>query len=161
MMSRRLLNGLSLIAIFAILAFALYLQYIKGEDPCPLCIFQRIAYIALAVWFFLDWLHNPKSWGVYIYSLFKLIAALGGLIIAGRQVWLQHLPPDLVPACGPGLSYILATHPFFKAFAIVLQGSGDCATVTWRFLNLSIAQWSLCLFITFLFLIIINLLNRR
>ncbi|MBU6468373.1 MAG: disulfide bond formation protein B [Betaproteobacteria bacterium] len=160
-MSRRSLNAYALFAIIGVLSFALYLQYAKGEDPCPLCIFQRVAYIALGFVFFLDWLHNPKRLGVYIYSLLESALALGGIGIAGRQVWLQHLPPELVPSCGPGLSYIMASHPFFKAFSIVLQGSGDCAVVSWRFLNLSIAQWSLFLFITFFFLVLINLLNRR
>ncbi|HQT81146.1 MAG: disulfide bond formation protein B [Ferrovum sp. 37-45-19] len=160
-MSRRLLNGLTLLAIIGILCFALYLQYFKGEDPCPLCIFQRVAYLLLGIFLLLDWLHNPKKWGVYIYSLFQGMSALAGIVLAGRQVWLQHLPPELVPSCGPGLSYILATHPLLKAFSIVLQGSGDCAVVSWRYLNLSLAQWSLCLFITFFFLTLINTLNRR
>ena len=70
-----------------------------------------------------------------------------GASVAGRQVWLQHLPPELVPECGPGLDYMLNVFPFADAVRMILSGSGECAEVQWRFIGLSIAEWSLIVFI--------------
>ena len=64
----------------------------------------------------------------------------------GRQTWLQHLPPDQVPECGPGLDYMLEVFPFQEAISMILKGSGECAEVQWTFLSLSIAEWSLVCF---------------
>ena len=82
-----------------------------------------------------------------IYGGMMALASLIGAGIAGRQVWLQHLPPDKVPACGPGLDYILDTFPLSKALKMVLSGSGECAEVQWQFLGFSIAEWSLFCFL--------------
>jgi protein dithiol:quinone oxidoreductase len=70
-----------------------------------------------------------------------------GAAVAGRQVWLQHLPPDQVPECGPGLEYMLEVYPLGETLAKILKGTGDCAEVDWTFLGLSIAEWALISFI--------------
>ena len=130
-----------------LLAFALYLEYFKGLDACPLCIFQRIAYILIALVAFIAFIHNPRNLILVIYKSLTIIIALSGALIAGRQVWLQHLPPELVPECGPGLDYMLNVFPFADAIKMILTGSGECAEVTWRFVSLSIPEWSLIFFI--------------
>ncbi len=141
--------------------FALYLQHALGEDPCPLCIFQRIAMIALGVVFLLASLHDPLKLGVRIYAACAATTASLGAAIAARQVWLQHLPPDQVPSCGPGLNYILQANSFFRALAVVLKGSGECATVGWTFWTLSIPQWTLIWFIVLGLLGVAQLRNPR
>ena len=135
------------LACVALLAFALYLQYYENQDPCPLCILQRIAFIALMIVFAIAAVHGPARVGGYIYStLLVLIALLGGSV-AARQVWLQHLPEDRIPACGPGLGYLLDKFPLTQVFQKILKGSGECAEVDWRFLGLSIAEYSLICFV--------------
>jgi disulfide bond formation protein DsbB len=131
----------------ALLGFGLYLEHGMGLEPCPLCIFQRIAYITVAVIAFIALLHGFGGVSSRIYCGLIALAALGGAVIAGRQVWLQHLPADKVPACGPGLDYILDTFPLAKALKMVLGGSGECAEVQWQFLGFSIAEWSLICFL--------------
>ena len=72
------------------------------------------------------------------------IAAAGaGVGVAGRHVWLQNLPPDQVPACGAGYDYIMDTLPFGEALRVIFSGSGECATVDWQFLGLSMPAWVL------------------
>ena len=56
-----------LMSIFA-MASALYLQHFGGLEPCPLCTFQRVGYVAAGVLFFLAALHNPARIGRVIYS---------------------------------------------------------------------------------------------
>jgi disulfide bond formation protein DsbB len=129
------------------MAYALYLQYGAGLEPCPLCIFQRICVIGMGVVFLIAALHNPGRAGATGYALVQLIIGAAGAAFAGRQVWLQSLPKDQVPACGMGLDYMLDTLPFTDVLRKVLEGSGECAEKSWEFLHLSIAGWTLVFFI--------------
>ena len=69
-----------------------------------------------------------------------------GAAFAARQIWLQALPKDQVPACGMGLSYMMETLPFTAVVRKVLEGSGECAEKGWVFLGLSIAGWTFVFF---------------
>ena len=86
------------------------------------------------------------------FALLFSLSAIGGIVTAGRQVWLQHLPKDQVPECGPGLQYWLENEPFFRTLSLLFKGDGNCAEVHWRFLGLSIGEWSLGWFLGLLFL---------
>ena len=92
-------------------------------------------------------LHNPaKRLAKDVYCIAALVAALGGGAVATRQVWLQHLPKDQVPACGPDLFFMLENLPLQRALEKLFAGSGQCAEVNWKFLGFSIAEWSLAWF---------------
>lgn len=160
-LSRRMIYLIGFLACASLISFALYLQHKLGEDPCALCIFQRVAVIALGVVFLIAGLHNPQALGNRVYALFALIVTLIGGGIAARHVWLQHLPKDQVPECGPGLSYLVETQPWLQVFKNVLQGSGECAEVGWTFLRLSIPEWTLICFVLFAIVAIFQLRNRR
>ncbi len=134
------------IGCLALLGFGLYLEHGQGLEPCPLCVFQRMAYIAVMLIALVAAIHNPESWLRFLYFGLTLIGAGIGAGIAGRQTWLQHLPPELVPECGPGLEYMLEVFPFAEAVRLILSGSGECAEIQWTFLSFSIAEWSLICF---------------
>jgi disulfide bond formation protein DsbB len=135
------------VACAGLLAFALYLQYYEYQDPCPLCILQRVAFLGLLAVFLVGALHGPRRIGAYLYSALLVIVAAIGAGIATRHVWLQHLPKDRVPECGPGLEYMLNKFPLAQVFEKIFRGSGECAEVGWTFLGFSIAEWSLVWFI--------------
>ena len=132
-----------------VLAYAVFAQYGQFYEPCPLCIFQRVAMAATAVVGLVGGLHAPRAaWGRRAYGLLAFLAAGTGAAIAGRHVWLQHLPPDQVPACGPGLSYMVESMPsWLDVVRKVLQGSGECAKVDWTFLGFSMPEWTLLCFV--------------
>jgi protein dithiol:quinone oxidoreductase len=130
-----------------LISFALYLQYYEYQNPCPLCIMQRVTYIAMMAVFLAGALHGPRRTGAIVYSGLITTICLVGIGIAGRHVWLQHLPKDKVPECGPGLSYILDRFPLMDAFTKIFRGSGECAEASWKMFGLSIAEWSLVWFI--------------
>jgi len=138
---------LGLLCCLGLLGYALYVQYQQFLEPCPLCIFQRVAFFAAAAVFLLGLLHNPGRAGRRVYGILAALAALIGAGIAGRHVWLQSLPPDQVPACGPGLEYMLDAFPLSKVLSMVFTGSGECANVDWTFLGLSMPAWTLAWFI--------------
>lgn len=145
--SRRILNVLGAAICAGGLGFAYYAQFYLGLAPCPLCIFQRLMLLGVGLAFLAAALHHPSAWGAKAYgALIGLIAALGAGI-AARHVWLQHLPPEQAPRCGPGLDYMLETLPLNETLREVLTGSGECAEVDWTLLGFSIPEWTLLLFI--------------
>jgi disulfide bond formation protein DsbB len=142
-LNRRTGNALGAAICACMTAFALYAQHGMGLEPCPLCILERIAVIGTGGLFLLAALHDPGRLGARIYGV--LIAAVAGIGagIATRHVWLQSLPPDEVPACGPGLDYMLEVFPPMEALDMIFSGSGECAEVSWRLLGLSMPAWVL------------------
>ena len=132
-----------------LLAFGFYLQYGKGLEPCPLCLVQRGFFMALIAVCVIAALHKPGRVGTAIYALCAAALALGGAAVAGRQVWLQHLPPDKVPQCGPDLFFMMENFPLSRTLRTLVSGTGECAAVDWTFLRLSIAEWSLLCFAAF------------
>ena len=125
------------------------MQYVMHFDPCPLCIFQRISFIAIGLVCLLAALHNPTNIGHKIYGLLIAIAALFGLGLAIRHSWLQHNPPEFVE-CGGGLAYWLDTLPANKIVEKVLQGTGECTDIVWKFLGLSIPEWTAVVYVGFI-----------
>jgi len=157
--SARSLFVLLAVICAALLGYGYYLQYGTGLEPCPLCILQRLAFIALFVISLIAAVHGPGRNGMRVYAGLGTLASVIGGAIAGRQVWLQHLPADQLPDCGPGLEYMLEVLPLFDALRMILTGSGECAEVDWAFLGLSIAGWSLIWFVV-LGLVCLYLLAR-
>ena len=129
---------------FGLIAAALLLQHVVGLDPCPLCIFQRIAYLALALFALIAAWLSPRA-ASRGFGLLVLVSALAGVGIAGRHVWLQMNPQGM--SCGPGLQAMLESFPLVDVLPKVFRGSGDCSESAWTLLGLTIADWSLIWFV--------------
>lgn len=129
------------------MAYALYNQYVEFLEPCPLCIFQRVAFIWMGVVALLAALQNPAGWGRKLYSWLIVLGAVFGAAVAGRHIWLQSLPPGDVPECGPGLNYMLDNFPLTEVLSTVLNGSGSCAEVSWSFMGMSMPMWTMIWYI--------------
>jgi len=146
-MTTRSYFAAGLIACIAALGFAYLLQYAGGLDPCPLCIFQRVAVAAAGLVCLVGLAHGAGSTGHRTYALLATVCALAGAAIAARHVWLLHLPADQVPACGPGLNYLVQVMPWRDVMATVLRGDASCATVKGAFAGISLPGWSLIYFL--------------
>jgi protein dithiol:quinone oxidoreductase len=157
------LQYLSVFAACAgLIGFALFSQRYWDLNPCPLCIFQRVAFAALGVVALLAALHAPKgALGRRIYGVLALLAGGVGVGIAGRHVWLTTLPADQVPSCGPPLQFIVDHNPFGEMIKMVLTGSGECAKVDWTFLGLSMPAWSLVWFVALVLFALYAAFRRR
>lgn len=144
---RRSGNLAGFVACLGMLAFGYYLQYAKGLQPCPLCIMQRLLLLATGLAFLVAAFHHPaRRRAAQAYGGLTAAVALVGVAVAGRHVWLQHTPESQRPACGPGLEFLLDTFGPFEVLQRVLRGSGECGSVDWTFLSLSIPEWTLAAF---------------
>jgi disulfide bond formation protein DsbB len=131
---RRVLNFAGFAACAGMMSFALFAQHVLLLDPCPLCILQRVAVITLGAIFLVAAVHDPDSWGRRVYAVLIFLSAGDGSAVAGWHWRLQNLPPSDVPACGPGLDYMLDNFSLGEALKMVFKGSGECADVVWSFL---------------------------
>lgn len=146
-LSSRWLYLAGALVVGGLFSAALYLQYVLREEPCPLCMLQRVIFIAIGVLFLGAAAHNAGRIGRHIYSTLIMLFALGGVATASRHIWLQHLPKDQVPACGPGLDYLLQNFPLAEVWQELMHGSGECAEKGWTFLALGLPEWSLCWYV--------------
>lgn len=145
--SYRGINFLLVIATLVGMGFALYLQKYENLLPCPLCVFQRIGIMAMGAVACVAFIVNAKkTWLRHCFTLLSTLAIGWSVGVAARHVWLQHLPADQVPSCGPGLDYWLEALPLKQVLSEVLSGSGECAVVDWAFLGVSLPEWSLVFF---------------
>ena len=126
---------------------AFYFQFIGHLDPCPLCISQRVMVVAPGLVMLVAFLHAPGPGGIRNYSIIGGLVALMGASVSARHVWIQHLPADEVPACGPGLSYMFQYFPLSDTLKAMVTGTGDCAKADWTLLGLSMPTWVLLCFL--------------
>jgi protein dithiol:quinone oxidoreductase len=143
----RLGYGLGFVACFGLVALALYLQTSEGLEPCPLCISQRIAFMALGVVFLAALLHNPGKTGRRVYGVLQFAVAAVGAGIAARHIWIQTHPEEVMAECGAGFDYLFEAFPFRRAVELIFKGTGECSAIDWTLFGLTIPQLSLVAFV--------------
>ena len=162
MFSYRSLAFLGLVICIASMLFAVfYLERTLFLDPCPLCILDRVVIISLGVLFSLAFLHGPRTIFTKIYGVLCILLASIGVGLASRHIWLQNLPKDQVPECGSDIYFMLDTLPLFEKLKKTLTGSGTCADINWTFVDLTIPEQTLILFVILLVLSVIQTLRSR
>lgn len=145
--SRMVFSALVLFAIASMIFARVYLEAFLNLEACPLCMTQRLFVVMWGVFALLAVIHNPDDWGRRVYAALCAASAYVGALVAARHIWLQHLPEDQVPACGPPLDYLLENFPLQDAINTMLMGDGNCAETVWTFLGLSIPEQTLLVFI--------------
>ena len=151
--------GLTCVSSLLIAKF--YFEDYLGLEPCYLCITQR-AFIAIAGLLFFIWaIHDPKRLGARIYALLVLAAASAGAYFSLKQLYLQSLPEEQVPQCGPPVDYLFETFSNFEVIAMLLRGDGNCAKIQWEFLSITMPGWVLLIFIVLIAVSILNLVRIK
>lgn len=146
MPSIRFINLIIFAGCTGLMLVGVYMDHVMDLEPCPLCITQRIFIVLTGCIALLAFIHHPMDWGRRVYSLLGALAAIGGGYFSSHHLWLQSLPPEDVPACGPGLAYMFDAFPLQEAIALLLKGDGNCAEVSWTLFGLSIPAWTLIAF---------------
>ena len=157
----RQINLVIFLIVGSLLGYAAYSMKILGLEPCTLCVTQQFFYCLIGISSFVSFLQNPGATISRVYSFFISLFAIAGIWISGRQIWLQGLPEDEVPLCGPPLEYIIDVFPFADVLNALFMGDGNCAEIPWQFLGLSMAGWSFIWFLVIFFLSVISLIKSR
>ena len=125
------------------LGYAIYSEKVLGFIPCPLCMFQRVCIGALGLVFLIGGLHPARRVGAAIYGVLVFLAAGSAAWVAGRHVWIQHQPYGAVPSCGAPLDTLLDMFPLLEVVRKVMTGGGECGTIDWTLLGVSMPGWVL------------------
>lgn len=112
--TQRNISLLASIIAFLLVTFGYYCEYVVGCRPCLLCVIQRNLFIAIAILFFVAFLHKQARGPVRGYGALTALLAIVGMIASGRQLWLQHIPGEPTEMCVPGLGYLFREFPFSK-----------------------------------------------
>lgn len=124
----------------AMVGGAQFMEHILKLDPCPLCLMQRLWVMLAGLFVIAGVAHDPR---VRAYPILALLCGIVGAGFSIRQLWLQNLPDDAVPACGPDMGYMIEAFPVSEILTAMTLGTGNCAQVSWTLLGISIAGWSL------------------
>lgn len=149
---QRTIGAMVVVITMGALGYALWVESVHHVEPCYLCVLQRAAFIGCGVAGLLWCLLPVRRWSRYLGGSLLSVFALIGAGLAARQIWLQHLPVDKAPACGPGFHYLVENFPLKDTLPLLLKGDGNCAVVNWRFLSFTMAQWAAVVFVFFLLL---------
>jgi disulfide bond formation protein DsbB len=146
---------LMFLACMSLLGAAYYFEYVMYLEPCPLCVMQRIAVLLVGLVSLSGFILGLEGIKQKMHSVLLFVTASFGLFVAGRHIWIQSLPADQVPTCGPSLDYMVDTLPWAEVLTIMLRGNGNCAEAHWSFIGLSMPTWVLVWFVGFMIVSII------
>lgn len=151
------------ICLASMLIVVFYMERHLGLPPCALCVTQRVFMVTIGLLALAAFIHNPKVTGRRVYAGLGVAAGIAGAYFAGHHMWLQSLPADQAPACGPSLGYIFDTFSFMDGLKVLLRGDGNCAEIQWRMpvLGLTIPGTALVGFIALILVNIWQFLRRQ
>jgi disulfide bond formation protein DsbB len=145
----QMLSLTGLITCIGLLVSAYYFEFALDMEPCPLCIMQRVATLMVAIGCLASFLLITRPMALLIASSWTLLSSFFGIYLAHHHHWLQNLPADQVPSCGPSLEYMLDAFPIMEVITVLLRGNGNCAEISWSVAGLSMPGWLLIFFIGF------------
>ena len=140
---RRVFAAFTLIPL-ALLAEALILQHLKGQAPCPLCVVQRAGFLLIALIALAAAIHQPGRRGATGYFAALALAALAGLGVAIRHVWVLYHPKF---GCGIDvLEQFVNELPTASLLPWLFHASGECTAPHEPILGLQVPEWALIWF---------------
>ena len=132
-LSYRLVSGLLVLASIVGMSFALYLEHVKGLEPCPLCIFQRVGLMAMGFVALIAFLHNRFPMRLNAFMHFgrccNFMVSRGG----GPTCLATAFTTRSSAKLWSGLNYLIDALPMKTVLQEVLSGSGECAAIDWTF----------------------------
>jgi disulfide bond formation protein DsbB len=155
---RGLFAGTGIVAI-GLVAGGVLLAQTMNLAACPLCVLQRMLYLLLTLESIAAWSLAGSKPGRRIAALVMAATALTGAWIAAYQTWLQRFAKGV--SC-------TADQPWWEQFVnwagsqwpLLFEASGLCSEAGWKFLGLSIAEWSLVAFTSMTVAMLVALLRK-
>ena len=128
---------------------ALLMQITLHLTPCPLCILQRVLYLAAGTAAIASAWRPIRIGG----ALLAILAACAGVAVSGWHVYIQANPAAFA-TCTPGIGYLLDNFPLTDVLPVLLKGGGQCFHIDRTFFGVTIPQMSLA---TFLALVVLGI----
>jgi disulfide bond formation protein DsbB len=160
MASRRASFLFVLVASLSLVMGGVLLAELMRLAACPLCIIQRALYLVLSLVAAVGVAVAARPVASRLAALPLALVAATGVFVAGYQVWIQRFAPST--NCSP--------YPTWwedmidragEILPLLFKASGLCSDPAWKFLGLSIAEWSLGCFTLFLLVALRTLIGRR
>jgi disulfide bond formation protein DsbB len=138
-----------LVASLSLVLVGLLLAELMRLAACPLCIIQRALYLALGLVAAIGLALAARPLASRLAALPMALVAGTGVFVAGYQVWIQRFAPST--NCSPYPTWWEdMVDRAGEMLPLLFKASGLCSDPAWRFLGLSIAEWSLGWFALFL-----------
>lgn len=144
--SARRLYVLAVLLVLVAMGSALYLQYAVGLAPCPLCVIQRMGFIAAAILALLAALAGYRTLARPALGLLALASAIAGAGVAAWHAWLLAYPPKSL-GCGRPFEWFSEDFPLVVWIPKLFKGDGDCLAVDWTLFGLGVPHLSALAFI--------------
>lgn len=155
----KMAQGWLLLLSVAVCLASYYFEYVKGLQPCPLCMMQRLCTVLIGLVSLLDVVFSLYRRTKLLWFI-QLLWAVLGIYFSSRQLWLQSLPADQAGVCLPGLDMLVRYFTWHDIMKALLLGSGECGQITVTWLGLSMAAWSFGYFMMVLLLTVVVLWRR-
>jgi disulfide bond formation protein DsbB len=155
---RGLFAGTGIVAL-GLVAGGVFLAQTMNLAACPLCVLQRMLYLLLSLESIAAWMLAGTKSGRRASASVMAATTLTGVWIAAYQTWLQRFAKGV--SC-------TADQPWWEQFVnwagsqwpLLFEASGLCSEAGWKFLGLSIAEWSLIAFSSMTVAMLVNLLRK-
>ena len=153
LLSPRRLYVLAVVLVVVAIVSALYLQYAVGLAPCPLCVIQRMGYIAAAIFAVLAAIAAAGSASRALLGTVATAFAIAGGGVAAWHAWLLAHPPESL-GCGRPFEWFSDDFPLVVWLPKLFRGDGDCLAVDWTFLGLAVPHLSVLTFAVLIALLV-------
>jgi disulfide bond formation protein DsbB len=138
---------------------ALYFQYVLDLAPCIMCVYQRLAILAIFSAGTIGTIgHNNIFARILAYALWAT-GAIWGLIIALEHVEMQENSGSLFFSC-EFIPNFPTWAPLHEWIPFLFEATGDCGEISWQFLDYSMPQWMITVYALYTAVFALVLLNR-
>ena len=159
-LSSRLPFALSLFLGIGLVTAAVYLAQSLHIAACPLCILQRMLYMALSAAAVLGLLTAKSRFLSAAAALLMAAISAAGVFVAGYQTYLQRFAHDT--QCSGAMAWWEVLVDWAgERIPLLFRASGLCSEPGWKFIGFSLAEWSLLAFCFLALLSLFTLLRRR
>ncbi|MDV2856957.1 MULTISPECIES: disulfide bond formation protein DsbB [Oceanimonas] len=128
----------------SLLLTALFFQYVQGYAPCVMCVYQRAALAGVILAGALGWLASGNGVPGALALTGWLAASVEGFLLAK-----EHVDYQLNPSPFHQCSTVAEFPVWFQLDAwwpAVFYPSGDCSSIDWQWLGLTMPQWLMGIF---------------
>lgn len=138
---------------------ALFFQYVMNLAPCIMCIYQRLAILAIIVAGVIGSIGYQYIVARASAFILWAVGATWGLLIALEHVEMQENSGSLFFSC-EFIPNFPSWAPLHEWVPFLFEATGDCGEISWQFFGFSMPQWMIAVYAFYTITFVLVLLNR-